>query len=184
MNEPVSWLNDGSEKSILPLVWVLGAARQDDIDVIAVVLRIADLPLAARFLPSRHLVLRNAEVHPDRVDGGDVGEVRAFGRRVDESTLALQRPARQAGHRRADRRVAQIEPRLLDLGQGAEHGGTGRVEVALGIVEVGLRQRVLLGQRLDTFEVGFGRGQARLLRLQLALRRVELRVEGLGVEDE
>ena len=54
----------------------------------------------------------------------------------------------------------------------------------MSAIQIGLRQRFLLGQRFDSIEVGARRGQPRLLRLQLAARSLELRLERLGIELE
>ena len=143
-----------------------------------------DLALVLQLLVARHLVLRDAEVHPDRIERRDVGEVRAVRERVHVRALALQRAAGDTGERRGDGGVAQVEVRLVDLRLRREDGRLGGVELALGAVEVGLRQRVLLGQRLHAAIGHFRGGKPRLLRLQLAARRVELRLERLRVELE
>jgi hypothetical protein len=114
-------------------------------------------------LEFRHQVLRDAEVHPDRVERGDVRQVRAFRRRIHVGALTLQRAAGEAGDGRSDRRVAEVELRVVDLRIRRENRGSGRVELAFRAIEVRKRQRVLLGQRLHAPERGLGGGEAGLL---------------------
>ncbi len=180
----MSWLNDGSAKPILPRYgylilpgrtismskfWSFGSTTS---------------PLSDCSLKFRHLVLRDAEVHPDRIQRGNVGEIRAFRRGVDVRALPLQRAAGKPGDGRGDGRVAQVELRVLDLGIGRKDCCSGGVELALRLVEIRLRQCVLLGQRLDARIRGLRGNKPRLLRLQLALGAIQLRVERLGIEHE
>jgi hypothetical protein len=69
MNDPVSWLNEGSEKLILPR-YEFDPAGQHDVDVVRV--------LGGMIWPlttiSFHFAAGSATrwVHPDRIDRGDV----------------------------------------------------------------------------------------------------------------
>jgi hypothetical protein len=110
--------------------------------------------------------------------------VRFARERVDVCALPLLRPAREPVHRRADRRVAEVELGLGHFGARREHRRFRRVELALRAVEVRLRQRVLRSERFHPAEVRLGGREARLLRLQLAARRVKLGLERFGVELE
>ena len=55
---------------------------------------------------------------------------------------------RDAVDRRRDRRVREVELRLLELGLALRDGGLRLLVLALRVVEILLRQRVLLGERL------------------------------------
>src|SRR5262249_30015427 len=158
--------------------------RQDERDLQHIVLRHRHAPGRHIVAHARHLVLRDAEVHPDRVDRHHVGELGAVGHRVDVGALALLRTARIPRHGGADGGVAEVQLGLAQLRLGGVHRRIRRVVVALRAVEVGARHRVLRGERLGAIEVGLRGGEARLLREHLALRRVELRLEGLRIELE
>ena len=160
------------------------AVGHDDLHLEVLVRRQRELLLLHQFLELGHLVLRHAEVHPHRIERGDVGELGTVRERVDVGALALQRAAHQAGHRRADGGVAEVELLLRHLRLRGEHRGARRVELALRLVEVSLRQGALLGERLHALEIRRRRGVARLLREQLALRRLELRLERLRIDLE
>ena len=73
----------------LPLVGIERAVGERDLDLVVAVLRLDELLLGDLVAQFGGEVLRHAEVHPDRIDRRDIGEVRAVALRVDERPLAL-----------------------------------------------------------------------------------------------
>ena len=130
------------------------------------------------------LVLRHAEIHPDRVKGGDIRQLGIAGHGVDVGALALHGLTGLTVERRVDPRVAKIEPGLVDRSFGGVHGGARAVKLPGGVVQVALRNRIELGQRLDARVVGLGGAQARLLHFQLPLHGIKLGLKGFGVDGE
>ena len=78
----------------------------------------------------------------------------------------------------------KIEPRLLDVGLGGFDRCGGGEKLSGGVVELALAQRLPCGQRFDPGEVVARDLQPRLLFGELALRRIELGLERLGVLQE
>src|SRR5262245_31856204 len=97
----------------------------DDLDLVVLVLGHGQLPFLHQLAHLRDLVLGDAEVHPHRIDSGDVRELRRLADRVDVRALALLRPAGKPGHRRAYRRVAEVELGLFQFRLRREHRGAG-----------------------------------------------------------
>ena len=159
------------------------AVGQDDFHPVLAVGRAAQLFLGDEPRESQLLVLGHAEVDTHRVECRYVREQAVRSRR-NEAARLLARKARDTGERRTDRRVAQVDLGLLYPGACALDGSDGRIARALGVVEVLLAQRILRGQRAHALEVGGGRGETRLLRLELGASCRQRRLERLPVHLE
>src|SRR5262249_43613247 len=112
-------------------------------------------------------------------DGSEEG-----GGGADVGALLELGEARQPGERRDDRGVREIQLRLAHRTLGGQHCRSGGLLVSHGIVEILLRHRVLLRERLHAREVRFAYLQAGLLLGQLAAGLLQRRLERLLIHDE
>ncbi len=107
-----------------------------------------------------------------------------FGSTVDQATLGTLGAPRDAGNRRRDPRVGEVELGLLHLGAGDLDRGLGELQRRCGIVVVLARNRPLLRQRPKAVGLAAGLRGARLFLRELRLGLGERQLERLGVDLE
>jgi hypothetical protein len=127
-------------------------------------------------------VLGDAEVHPHRREHRDGRQLAVL--RADIGAFGDGRETRHAGDRRSDPGVREIELCRLELRLRLRDGGASLLVLALRVVEVFLRQGVLLDQRLGALEIGGGHLQRRLVALQCRRRAIDLHLERLRIDLE
>ena len=118
------------------------AVDQLDLDDELVALGQPELPLLHLVADALHLVLGDAEVDPHRRQHRDRRELAVL--RIDVGAVGDRGEAADAVDRRGDRRVREVELRRLELRLRLRDRGRGLLVLALRVVEVLLRQRVLL----------------------------------------
>jgi hypothetical protein len=158
------------------------AVGEHDLDGVLAARRPRHLPALDLLAIAQHLGLREAERHPHRRQRRHRRQLAVGG--ADVGAVGDDRTAGDAGDRRTDRRVGQVQLGGLKIGAGRVDVRLGRQVVAVGIVEILARQRVLLRQGLDAVEVELGHVERRLRVVELGLRRVDLRLERLRVHQE
>ena len=138
-------------------------------------------------LPPLHvgqvLLLTHGYVDLEGIDARDGGQL-FYGAGTHEVAELGPRNAGDPVDGRDDPRESEVEPGLVHHGLGRDHGRVGRLFRALGIIEVFLADGVLLHQGLDAFEIGPGRLPPGPLLRELALRLLQCRLKGAGVDPE
>jgi len=145
-------------------------------------LRQPDLPLLYLAADALHLVFGDAEVDPHGRQHRDGGELAVL--RIDVGAVGHCREAGNAVDGRRDDRVREVELRRLELRLRLRDGRGRLFVLPLRIVEVLLRQRVLLRERLGAREVRLGDFHRCLIALQRGRRGVDLRLEWFLVHPE
>ena len=112
----------------------------------------------------------------------DRRQERVVGR--DEAALGLRGTARQAGDRRDDVRVAQVQLDFAELRLGGAHVGRGELGVRRRVVGFLLTDRLALGERLEPRGFAIGLRLLRLRPRDLGLGSRRLRLQRLGIDDE
>jgi len=127
--------------------------------------------------------LADGAVEPHAVEGGEGGEEGglALAHELADGHLA---GADQAGDGGADVAVAEVEEGGLDAGLGGEDAGFADLDGGLGVLEVLLRDGLLLDERLEAVDVllvlaelGPGLGEGRLGRLHALAERAVIEAE-------
>ena len=130
-----------------------------------------------------HEVVRLGDAHleVDRVDDGDR---RQEGRLTpaDEVARLDLRQVGEAGERRLDRRVAEVELSLVERRLRRVELGEGCVPRGDGVVVVTPADGLLLGERLQPGDLGLGLAEPGLHRRDLRLRAGDGRLERLRVD--
>src|SRR5579862_8791746 len=158
-----------------PLVREELAVGEDHLDHVLVVGRELEAALVAIGAQPQHLVLGNREVHPDGIDLLHDREQAVL--RVHVGAILHPREARQAGHRRRDRRVGKVELRAFDARPGGLYRRSRGALLADRVVELLLAQCIQARERFHLREVGVGDLEAGPLLRERGIRRVELHPE-------
>ncbi len=140
---PVCELYDGSAKVILPLYGNSVPSTSSISTVELVVRRAAGAgPFCTCAADALHLVLGEAEVDPHRRQHRHRRQLAVL--RVDVGAVGDGGEAADAVDRRGDRRVGEVELGRVELRLRLRDRGGGLLVLALRVVQVLLRQRVLL----------------------------------------
>jgi len=134
---------------------------QDDLHDVILPLRLPQEALAGLLAQAMPLVFGDAEIHPDGREHGHRGQEAVL--RADVGALGLLGVAGDAGYRRGDHGVGQIQFCGFDLGLGLLDGGLVAPALARRVVEILPGQGVLFHEGLDTGQVRAGRFHGRLL---------------------
>ena len=140
-------------------------------------------PLFTASCRSGKHALRHAERDVDWRDLVDGGERRDVGRTHEVADLDVS-GTDATRDRRADDRVALLDPQVLQLKLVGLNGAAQRIHLGLGVVDVELRRGALADQFAVALEVALGAGELSTVTCQRAFGLRDLRIDLPGIQHE